>query len=314
LYQRFLALKVYPSHSLVCRSQAFRIVTHAPIVLLKSASKGIRESGKHLQEGFAGARKMLSKGDRRSTVSSNSSVNSDSEGKGRRERRDSFENLLHGFRVKFSSFGSHSQHSAGSGAENKAKKVMASRSTTHSSLDDSSVEASHDGHDSSNSFHNGGSPLQSVKTNSIFRAPSALSSACSYGSTHGSDAYAFNEDDESSDESIELPLNIPPEEEDEIALAETNNDDDKKVPPEQKPEATESTEAMSSELCEKATDMKDADKTASKAAQSPSSGDGVVPAPNESNNDTSSTTTTTKVAKKRRRKSRDKDSSKCVIQ
>lgn len=218
----------------------------------------------------------------------------------RKERRHSKEgNILQGIRVKFSSFGGHSTQSASSGAESKAKKAFGGRSSTHSSFDDSSFDASHEGQESST-----GSPVPSARSPSIFRHATSNMSASSLGSDGGDGAVAFNEEDEVDEDLQEQ------EEGEKAAVLGTDT--------ERRTNCT-STDVKNTSSLTESTDFSDPKEVTkgraggSAGEMDPSCSPGPASEPGAGGSPKKSKSSS-KNAKKRRKKSKDKDSSKCVIQ
>lgn len=184
------------------------------MVLLKSASKGLREGSRKLQEGFAEARERMS-GDRKSTNSASSSFDDEALSPHGRHIVES-RKCLHGIRVRFPSLNS-SDHSSNSIHRVKKTSFASSKKSSMSSSDSSGLEstAGQKGlNDSGRGIDDSASSSEEVASRQdspdaspaairirrFNRVPSGLSSACSFGSVSGDElGIILSEEDEYND-------------------------------------------------------------------------------------------------------------------
>jgi hypothetical protein len=277
------------------------------VVLLKSASKGLREGSRKLQEGFAEARERLSLGDRKSTNSS--SFDDGAPPPPSRHKVDTGKGF-HGIRVRFPSLNS-SNHSSNSVHRVRKTGFTSSRKSSMSSNDstDHETTAEQKGlNDSASSFEEAASHQESpdspvaIRTRRFNRVPSGLSSVCSFGSASGDElGIIFSEDDE---------YNETGDQENKTTSSA------KKTPPSAKhPHITKegSPEQLAGSNEAWVTPLSVQGKETSEMKKSFESDDGLA-SRDAKVEDPTSKGGRKKKAKKRQKKSKDKDLSKCLIQ
>jgi hypothetical protein len=287
------------------------------VVLLKSASKGLREGSRKLQEGFAEARERLSLGDRKS-ISATSSFDDAASPPTGHHKADSGKGL-HGIRVRFPSLHSHSSNHSSSSmnrgrktsfASSRKSSMSSNESTDHeSSAEPKSFDDSGRGFDDSASSSEGVASRRespdsqvAIRTPRVNRATSALSSTCSFGSTSGDE------------------LGIILSEEDEYNDAE-DQENKTPSPAKQSPSPAKHRHITKEGSAERLAGRKEAwvtspsiqGKETGETSKSFESDDNIATRDTKVEDPTSKGSQKMK-AKKRRKKSKDKDSSKCLIQ
>ena len=277
-----------------------------PVVLLKTASKQLRQGSRKLQEGFAGARERLSLGDRKSTHTSSATSSFDesspqatpSGSHHAREIGNYIQEGIHRIQNRLPSLGSASNHSSSS-SRRRSQFLSGRMSSAESDQDSAEMSAEqHPGGDNHNDSNSSvevcdieESPVGTIRAR-VNRIPSALSSACSFSSMNGE----------------ELPMILS--EEDEYNEAEDNENQSPKASRQIQKNPSDG-ENDPADGCEKEgvdsqrTGLKDANDTSPDKSEGSdvSVQEAVLPVHSESNK---------KSGKKRRKKTKEKDT-KCVI-